>query len=366
MSKSIKSLLVLGFIILSTSFSFAQKDFSKVDKWLADNIKDLGGRGVIVVWKDGKIVYNHAENNLTGRQKMVANFIAKRQGKDAAETTKDFTSNTRERIASCSKWLSAALVMTFIDEGKLSLEDTIGKFLPVMSQNGKGGIKIWHCLSHLTGINSPQGKESWTEFTSFKNMDEATVYIAKQPMEGEPGKTFHYGNTGLQIAAAIVEKVGKKDFETLFQERIAKPCGMKQTDFGKVAVPLAAGGAFSTAEDYINFMVMLLNDGKYNGKQVLSKKSIFAMEQNYKKDATIKYSPEQAGTSWGYGFGEWTMDDSSPRSNAVSSPGLFGTFPWIDNEKKYVAILFSFNVNNKGRQERYRDLKTLVDEAFSK
>ena len=366
MSKLTKALLALSLIVLSTTFSFAQNNFSKVDIWLADNLKDIGGRGVIVIWKDGKIIYNNADNGLTQRQKMVANFLAKRQGKDAAEATKDFTSTTKERIASCSKWLTAALVMTFVDEGKLSLEDTVGKFLPMLTQTGKGSIKIWQCLSHLTGINSPQGKESWTEFANFKTMDDAVSYIAKQPMEGEPGKTFHYGNTGLQIAAAIVEKLGKKNFEALFQERIAKPCGMKQTDFGKAAVVLAAGGAFSTAEDYINFMVMLLNDGKFNNKQVLSKKSVFDMQQNYKKDATIKYSPEQTGTNWGYGFGEWTMDDDSPRSNAVSSPGLFGTFPWIDNERKYVAILFSFNVNNKGRQERYRDLKTLVDAALSK
>jgi CubicO group peptidase (beta-lactamase class C family) len=359
-----KTILSICCLLLLSNISFAQKDAGKIDKWLADNAKDLGGRAVIVVWKDGKIVYNHAENNLTGRQKMVAKFLAKKQGKDADAATQDFTSTTRERIASCSKWLSAALVMTFVDEGKLSLEDTIGKFLPIMSQNGKGGIKIWHCLSHLTGIKGLEGKDSWTEMTNYKGMDEAMASISKQPVEGEAGKTFRYGNTGLQIAAAVIEKVGKKDFETLFQERIAKPCGMKQTDFGKVAVPQAAGGAFSTAEDYLNFLVMLLNDGKFNGKQVLTARSVVAMQHNYAKGAKIMYSPAEA-LNWGYGFGEWTMDDTN-RSTAITSPGLFGSFPWVNNQKQYAAILFSFNINTNSRNERYKALKALVDETLAK
>jgi hypothetical protein len=57
------------------------------------------------------------------------------------------------------------------------------------------------------------------------------------------------------------------------------------------------------------------------------------------------------------------MDGSSQyqRSNAVSSPGLFGTFPWVDNQKKYCAILFTFNINSKGRHERYTELKKIID-----
>ena len=97
----------------------AQMDFSKAGDWLKDNVKDLGGRAVLVIYKDGKIVYNKAENELTGRQKMIGKFIARRQGKDPAEALQDFSSTTKELIASCSKWLSAALVMTFVDEGKL-------------------------------------------------------------------------------------------------------------------------------------------------------------------------------------------------------------------------------------------------------
>ena len=154
-----KCSLSIAFMLLLQAAN-AQADFSKAGDWLKDNVRELGGRAVLVIFKDGKIVFNKAENDLSSKQKMIGKFIAKRQGKDPAEALQDFSSTTKQRIASCSKWLSAALVMTFVDEGKLSLGDSVGKFLPVMTANGKGGIKIWQCLSHLTGIKAGTLKES--------------------------------------------------------------------------------------------------------------------------------------------------------------------------------------------------------------
>lgn len=335
---------------------------------MQDNLKAIGGRAVLMVWKDGKVVYSNALNEMSGKQKMVGKFIAKRKGLDSKELLKDFDEDTRQRVASCSKWFSAALVMTFVDEGKLKLDDTVGKFLPVMTANGKGNITIWQCLSHLTGIQAGSLRESIENMNKTQSMDEAINMIAALPMEGEPGKTFHYSNAGLQIAAGVIEKISSKNFETLFAERICKPLGLTQTDFGKKNVPLAAGGAWSTPNEYLRFLQMILNEGEYNGKRILSKESVIAMQKNYvTKDAKIAYSPAEAG-NWGYGFGEWVMDNATgdKRSLAVTSPGLFGTFPWVDNERKYCAILFTMNVNNKGRGERYKALKKLVDDAVSK
>jgi len=354
-------------LLLLLQSGFSQYNFSKADEWLTNNLKNIGGRAVLVIYKDGKLLYSKADNDLSARQKRIGKFIAKRQGKDADEMLQEFTISTRERIASCSKWLSAALVMTFVDEGKLSLEDTVGRFLPVMTANGKGNIKIWQCLSHLTAINSGTLKESLTAMKEMNNMDQAIDAIAGQPMEGEPGKTFHYSNTGLQIAAAVIEKISGKGFEDLFAERIAKPCNMKNSDFGHAKVPLPAGGGWSTAEDYGNFLQMILQNGVFNGKRILSTASIIEMQKNrIAKDAVIVASPAEAG-NWGYGFGEWVMDDVSgeQRSDAVTSPGLFGSFPWVDNKNKYAGFLMTFYINSKGRNERYRELKKIVDEALT-
>jgi CubicO group peptidase (beta-lactamase class C family) len=354
-------------LLLLLQTGFAQYNFNKVDDWLNDNLKAIGGRAVLLIYKDGKLVYSKSQNDMSGRQKMITKFIAKKQGKDASAMMQDFTAQTKERIASCSKWLSAAMVMSFVDEGKLSLDDSIGKFLPIMTANGKGNIKIWQCLSHLTGIKSGSLKESLDAMKDMHSMDEAMAAIATQPMEGEPGKTFHYSNTGLQIAGAIMEKISGKSFETIFAERIAQPCNMQQTDFGKGPVALPAGGAWSTATDYLNFLQMILQEGVFTGKQVLTKASVIEMQKNrISADTKIISSPAEAG-DWGYGFGEWMMssEKGTGRSDAVTSPGLFGSFPWIDNKKQYAGFLMTFNINHKGRHERYAELKKLVDEALT-
>lgn len=357
-----KNILLIGLLFVAT-FVHAQTGFDKVDRWLEDNVAKMGGRAILVVYKDGRMVYSHAENELTKRQKLVGKFIARRQGKEA--NTDDYTSTTRQMVASCSKWFSAALVMTFVDEGKLKLTDTVGSFLPVLSQHGKGAITISQCLSHLTAIQAPDLKESLSEMRGINSMDEAIATIASYPMEGEPGKVFRYSNTGLQIAGAVIEKISGKSFEQLFAERIARPLQMKNTDFGKGKVALPAGGASSTPEDYLNFLVMILNRGTFNGKRILSEQSVADMQVNrITKEVKIAYAPAEAG-NFGYGFGEWVMETSSQTnlSKAVTSPGLFGSFPWVDNEKKYVGFLMTFYLKNEGRNKRYKELKALVDAA---
>jgi CubicO group peptidase (beta-lactamase class C family) len=167
--------------------------------------------------------------------------------------------------------------------------------------------------------------------------------------------------------------VGEKDFETAFKERIAEPLNMKNTDFGKKGVALAAGGAYSTPEDYMNFLMMIMNEGEFNGKRIISKALIAEMQKNrIGRDVLVAGSPAEAG-NWGYGFGEWVMDSplaiadkkgampDSKRSDAVTSPGLFGSFPWVSNDKKYCAFLFVYNLQNKGRNEKYKELKGVVD-----
>jgi len=354
-------------ILLFLAFTFecgAQHSFSIIDKWMKENIHELGGRGVIMVWKDGNIIYSHCENKLNVRERMGIKNHARNQGKDIEAEIEDFSQSTVKPIASCSKWLSAALIMTFVQEGKLNLDDKIGKFLPLMNQHNKGDIQIKDCLSHLTGIKAPSIKESISEQKGYKTMDEAIENIANMPIEGEHGKSFHYSNVGLQIVGAILEKITGQSFEELFQQRIAKPCGMKQTSFGSRPVASPAGGAVSSAEDYLQFLSMILNNGKYKGIQVLTRESIIAMQQNYAKDATVLYSPDEAG-NWGYGFGEWVMEEGNDRANTLSSPGLFGTFPWIENKLGYAAILFTTNLHFKGRNERNTQLKWIVDKAVS-
>jgi CubicO group peptidase (beta-lactamase class C family) len=306
----------------------AQYNFDILDKWLIANTHLLGGRSVMLILKDNKIVYNNAINELSSKQKIATKIMARKKGKDAKEMVKDFNEDSNMPIASCSKWLSAALVLTFLDEGKLRLEDTIGKYLPILSKTGKGEITIAQCLSHTTGIHAVDLKERIKQFKNANSTDEAMQIIAHMPMDSKPGESFRYSNIGLQIAGAVLEKITQKDFKTLFKERIAEPCEMAKTNFGNKNLPIPAGSAESNALDYLHFLSMILNDGNYNGKQILKKETVALMQKSYSIDTKILYTPKEAGKCT-YGLGEWIMSSvtKNERSQAVSSPGLFGTFP---------------------------------------
>lgn len=365
-----KKLHLLLFSLLfcfCTNAAFAQYNFKKLDAWLDDNAGEMGGRAMLVVYKDGKLVYSHSAKSMNVRQKIISRMAARRQGREADNA--EYTISSRQPIASCSKWLSAALIMTFVDEGKLSLNDTVGKFLPILSKGGKGSITIGQCLSHQTGIEALSLKDDLKEMRGYATMDDAMQDVAKLPMEGQPGKVFHYSNVGLQIAGAVIEKIGGKTFQQLFAERIAQPLNMKHTDYGNAKLPLPAGSGISTPEDYLNFLVMIMNKGMFNGKRILSEASITQMQVNRNTpDVKVAYSPAEAGGELGYGYGEWvtktsTLNNLSPY---VSSPGLFGSYPWVSNNNHYSAFLMTFYVGNKGRGERYKELRQLVDEAVAK
>lgn len=352
----LKNFCILLLLAIQAIPGWAQSAKANLDQWLDDNTKDMGGRSMLVVWKDGKLLYSRSVNDMTRKQKMVDKYIARRQKKEADFS--DYTMSYRQPIASCSKWFSAALVMTFVDEGKISLSDTVGKYLPVLSQHGKGNITLRQCLSHLTGIREPPLQESLKEMRNIGSMDEAIQYIAEMPMEGDPGTVFHYSNAGLQIAGAVIEKVSGKSFETLFAERIAQPLGMQHTDFGKGRVALPAGGAYSTPEDYLNFLIMILHKGVFNGSRILSEKSVAEMQvDRISPDVKIGYSPVPMNNI-GYGYGEWVL---KPDGKTVTSPGLFGSIPWVDNDRGYCAFLMTFYIKKRDAEQRFKDLKQLVD-----
>jgi len=364
-----RPLLLCLLLLLSLTDTSAQ-DFRNVDAWLQRNIESLGGRAVLLIHKDGQQVYSQSLNDMSRRQQLGQRLMARRQ--KTAPGTEDFDARTKIPIASCSKWLSAALVMTFIDEGTLKLSDTIGRWLPVMSRAGRGKITIAQCLSHSTGLNGGKLRENLEAMRDFRSMDDAVNHLATVPVEGAPGTVFHYGNTGLQLAAAVLEKISGRSFTELFDERIARPLNMTETDWGTTRVPLPAGGARSSASDYAKFLEMIrrggtVSTGNSGNRRLLSEQSLRAMRVNrITEGIRISHTPARDSTIAGYGFGCWVPPTATERSPAAlaTSPGLFGSFPWVSFEKGYTAVLFVYNLRAKERPELYRELRTLVDQAM--
>lgn len=322
--------------------AIAQPDFSEVDRKLEASKKELGGNVVTLIYKDGKIIYQKALGT-------------------------DFNLKTQAPIASCSKWLTAALVMSFVDQGKLSLDDKVSKFLPIFTKYSKGYITIKDCLAHLTGIESEPirltnlfGRKKYASLE-----EEVNDFASKKEIQANPGLEFRYSGIGLNIAGRVLEVLTKRSFEQLMQERITRPLMMRNTSFASFNAVNPSGGAVSTASDYMNFLSMLLNKGMFNGKRILSEKAVEDMSVVRTTPAIIKYAPK-AAEGFNYGFGEWILQaDENGNGTVVASPGLFGTWPMIDKCRGYACIFFTKGLLGEERKDIYLDIKKSIDEQFA-
>ncbi len=339
-SYCLKCSLLLGFLLFFQSL-YSQFDFSGIDELLQRNQKALGKDIVALVWKNGKLVYQKALG--------------------------DFTPKTTAPVASCSKWLTAALVMIFVDEGKVSLDDPVGKYLPIFEKYMKGYVTIRHCLSHTTGIESEAiGIKSILQRTRFSSLEEeVNAFVSKREIISNPGTEFFYSNIGHNIAGRVLEVITKKSFDRVAQDKLFRPLGMRTTSFyNENGAVNPSGGARSTANDYMNFLVMLLNKGMFNGKRILSEQAITEMETQQFANVPVKYTPTIA-EGYGYGLGEWIQEkDEQGKVITVSSPGLFGCWPLIDLRKNYACILFVKTLLGEQKKDIYLQLKDEIDSVI--
>ncbi len=295
----------------------------------------------MVVWKDGKIIYQ--------------------------KQTTDFTAKTQAPIFTAANWLTTALVMTFVDEGKISLDDKVSKYIPIYETYMKGYITIRNCLTNTTGIHADAGIVKVFDKSKFQTLADEVISFAKKEIQANPGTEFYYSNMGPNIAARILEIVSKKGFDRLMLERIIKPLKMHGTSFanedGGAINP--SGGARSTALDYINFLSMLLSKGIFEGKQVLSEKSIEEMETAQFVQLPVKYIPKQEEGKH-YGLGTWIEDIKSDASSSViSCNNLLGIFPFIDKCRNYAAIIIVAKPKEEEKKQFYDQLKESIDSQIN-
>ena len=262
---------------------------------------------------------------------------------------KSFGSHTAGKVvpvASASKWLSGALIMTLVDEGKLSLDDSVSKYLPEFGGE-KSTITIRQLFSHTSGLPS----ETRCRNDKRTTLERCAREIAALPLVAQPGEEFFYAGVSMHVGGRIAEVVSGKSWNDLFVERIAAPLGMTQTDFfayGPTQNPRPAGDAKSSADEYGRFLQMLLQGGTFNGKRVLSEASVAEMHKDQTRGARIEYTIYETHGDLDpnlllarYGIGMWRekFDLNSGQLQEVSSQGYFGFTPWIDVERNLAGVL---------------------------
>ena len=313
--------------------------FEDLDVIVQQNQKALGNNIVAMIWTD--------------------TLIYKRE-------LGDFDSKTPVPIADASKWLTTALVMMFVDEGKISLDDKVSKYIPDFELYAKNYITIRHCLSHYTGIKESGSKGLFGK-KKFETLKEEAEAFARTEIHANAGEQFRYSNIGPIIAGAVLEIVSKKKFDMLIKQKLFNPLGMRKTSFtsldGSISDP--SDGAQSSADDYLRFLQMLLNNGKYRGIQVLSEASVTEMRKMETTPEAMKYSPKTA-QGFSYALGSWIIEEGKNNvANVLSSPSLYGTWPMVDWCRRYAYIIVTKTLlKDEQKSENYMRMKDAIDEKI--
>ena len=206
--------VVLGRILGSNLAASAQAQLSpetqqKIDKLATDALAKSGVPSAsIAVVKDGQIAYLHAYGSASI---------------DPAVAAKP---EMRYSIGSISKQFTAAAVLLLQEEGKLSLDDKVGKYLPDLTR--AKDVTIRQLLSHTSGY-----QDFWPQDYVMPMMLQPVTPQkildgwARKPLDFEPGTKWQYSNTNYVIAGLIVEKVSGMPLLQFLQEKVFTPLGMK-------------------------------------------------------------------------------------------------------------------------------------------
>ena len=204
-------LALLFFATPAIAQDLTATESAKVDTIVTDTLARNGVPSAsIAIVRGGRIVY------------------AKAYGKQS-ETIATPRADAPYQIASISKQFTAAAILLLEDEGKLSLDDTVAKWIPGITDGDK--ITIRQLLSHTSGL-----QDYWPQDYSFAAMEkpvtpqEIVDRWAKKPLDFAPGTQWQYSNTGYVVAGMIVEKAAGKPLLTYLQDKVFKPLGMKAID----------------------------------------------------------------------------------------------------------------------------------------
>jgi CubicO group peptidase (beta-lactamase class C family) len=244
-------------------------------------------------------------------------------------------------IASMTKMFAGASIMMLVDEGKVSLDDPVTRFIPqlekwmvveerdpfhVLLKALVHPVTVRHLLSHTSGLTGMSELQQVTGADSTPLKARALSSVTG-PLQWQPGEKYAYGNQGMNIAARIVEIVSGMPYEEFLQKRFFDPLGMTETTFwpseaqidrlvgaygpnkekngyarGDIGFltkpysdrvhrfPEAAGGLFSTTHDILRYGLLLANDGELDGKRYLSHAAIDELRKEQTGTTKVNYS----------------------------------------------------------------------------
>lgn len=303
-------------------------------------------------------------------------------------------------IASQSKPITGAALMLLVDDGKVSLDDPVEKYLPefrgqmyiaekdgnhMLLQKTRHPITVRNVLAHTSGMPFASAIEK--PKLDLWPLSLRVASYAMTPLDFDPDTKYQYSNAGINTAARIIEVVTATPFEKFLDDRFIHPLGMKDTTFWpseeqaariakaykagpkktgleeteisqltyplsdrKVRTPMPAGGLFSTAADIAQFYRMLLNGGELGGQRYLSEAAV--------KELTTKQTSPELNNGYGLGF--------SVNGATFGHGGAYSTNTTADREKGLIFIWLVQHADFPGEGGKSQEaFRKVANETFA-
>ena len=268
-----------------------------------------------------------------------------------------YSFDTRIRIASASKWLSALAIARLVEKGQMRWTDTVGQYFP-QAPADKAAITLEQLFSHTGGM-SPS--EDICMSNPLYTLASCAQQILQKPLIGTPGRVFAYGGNSMQVAGRMAEIAAGKTWDDIFLDEMVRPLGLAATDYATASTapgyvynsnPRIPGGVRSTLDDYGRVLDMVVARGCLvggfpdscpAGQRFLAAATLDTMARDRRVGTTTVYSPPTT-TGFGYGLGQWieNADGVNPQiaQPVLSSPGAFGVTPWVDHARGIAGVFF--------------------------
>lgn len=273
---------------------------------------------------------------------MAALVIVDDRGEIYRRSTTGLDADAEIPIASASKWLTAAMIMALVGEGRFSLDSTVGELLPDYPA-AVHAVTLRQLLSHTSGIDPTLALRDRTA----DSLDASARAVVAVPLAAQPGASFAYGGSSMQVAARMAEVACRCSWSELYERTLRKPLGMSGGRWGhplrpEAPVPQVGGGLSLSLNDYVKFLSMIQRRGRTADRVVLPSAAVAAMERDATGSAEFGDTSRVGMSWWRYGIGVWCeRTEANGRCPVVSSAGALGVYPWVDRDTGLAGVFFT-------------------------
>jgi CubicO group peptidase (beta-lactamase class C family) len=271
-------------------------------------------------------------------------------------------------IASITKPIFATSLMRLVERGRMLLNEPVARIAPQFAANGKGDVRLWHLLTHTSGLD-----EAWWTMAGTRGPHEwsrAVEVACAAPLQFQPGTRYAYCNPTFFVMADLVQRLSGRDHVDWLQETVLDPLGMRDTTFvppdSARVVPVLdppwpdehgratwislrnpAGGLWSTAQDLVRFGQTLLRDGSCENFHLLSPATLRSMTTLQTAGIPAVTGAGKFQSAYGLGFSKAGPGGENGPSPELRSPagfghgGATGTYLWIEPEFDLVFVFLT-------------------------